>query len=149
MAYVAQTLDAGQQVQARTNIDAASLAGNAFTGDQNLGGNQLLRYREGQHIDATATGTVAIDRENGNIHEYTLTGNVTWTFSNIADGDSVTIVRIQDATGGRTETWPAGIYWQGGTLPELGSAANERSSVVIWRLDGDYYGADAGLFATV
>ena len=139
---------AGGDPIAPADIGAASLGGNTFTDNQNLGGNQLLRYREGQSI-ANVTGVVTIDREDGNMLERTLTGNVTWTFANIADGDSVTIVRIQDATGGRTETWPAGIFWQGGELPDLATAAGARSSVVIWRLNGDSYGADAGLFATV
>lgn len=83
-------------------------------------------YAENALIDTTNTGTVDIDCAAAGVQERTLTGNVTFTFSGTVSGDACTITLIlkQDATGGRTVTWPASVDWPGGTAPTVSSAAN-------------------------
>jgi hypothetical protein len=57
-----------------------------------------------------------------------LTGNATLTLlpstgvSNAAI--SMTIVLVQDSTGGRTVTWPSGTLFAGGSTPVLSTSAN-------------------------
>lgn len=41
----------------------------------------------------------------------------------IPTGSVAGLALVQDATGGRTATWPTGIRWDGGTTPTLSSAA--------------------------
>ena len=83
------------------------------------------------------TGTVDIDQSATNAHYYTgtLTGNVTFTFSNppVTDKEmSFTIDMTQDGTGGRTVEWPAEVR----VNPTVGSAANARTVVFCWTVDG-------------
>lgn len=78
------------------------------------------------------TGTVAIDFDvRGNYIKATLTGNVTFTVSNMRPGTTYVLILIQDGTGGRTITWPSGIRWPGGTAPTFNTTANRVSVVSI------------------
>lgn len=78
------------------------------------------------------TGTVAIDFDvRGNYIKGTLTGNVTFTVSNMRPGTTYVLTLIQDGTGGRTITWPSGIRWPGGTTPTFTTTANRVSVVSI------------------
>ena len=45
----------------------------------------------------------------------TLTANVTFTFSNIQVGRPLVLEVKQDATGGRSITWPSSVEWAGGS----------------------------------
>jgi len=54
-----------------------------------------------------------------------LNNNCTLTFPTAGFGKSFTLVLVQDATGGRTVTWPAGTKWAGGTAPTLSSGASK------------------------
>ncbi len=113
--------------------DKLPLAGGTMTGDIACGDNQVLRpkikdYSEVVAVNATATGAVTLDLENGNYHKCTLTGNVTFTFSNpSASGTAcnLTVKCIQDGTGSRTITWPASVDWAGGTAPAESTGAND------------------------
>lgn len=74
------------------------------------------------------TGATAIDFDvRGNYMTATLTGNVTFSFSNARVGTTYVLVLQQDGTGGRTITWPAGIRWPGGTAPTPNTTANRVS----------------------
>ncbi len=73
-----------------------------------------------------------IDWSNGDRQKVTLTDNVTFTFSNAADGQIITLFMYQDATGGRTVTWPASLKWvNGGSEPSWGTGANAVNKVTI------------------
>lgn len=71
------------------------------------------------------------------IHRLTLTAaTLTLTFPAAAPGKSFTVVLVQDATGGRLVTWPAGIKWAGGSAPVLTAAANKIDVVSFLCADG-------------
>jgi len=84
----------------------------------------------------TGTGTQNLDFSLGNVQQFTFgAGNATFTFSNIPNSAKLTIVIIQDGTGGRTLTWPATAKFIGGAAPTLSAGANARD-VVNFYSDG-------------
>ena len=78
------------------------------------------------------TGTVALDFDvRGNFIKCVLTGATTFTVSNMRVGTTYVLYIVQDATGGRTVTWPAGIRPPGGSAPTLNTTANRASLLTI------------------
>jgi hypothetical protein len=66
---------------------------------------------------------------------WSLTGNVTLTLPtpSAATSGTFTLVLTQDATGGRTITWPAGVKWPDGIAQQPASAANSLSAIhLLW-----------------
>lgn len=91
-------------------------------------------YTEAEVANTAATGTWTMNCAAANFFELTLTGSITISPSNVpANGRiwSGTIVAKQDATGGRTITWPTGIKWPGGSAPPATTTAN---AIDIWSL---------------
>jgi hypothetical protein len=125
----------------------------AMTGALQMAGNEVQQpalrdAREVQVTNATATGAVSLDLAAGNAFSLTLTGNVTLSFANepgagVALG--VSVACTQDATGGRTVTWPAGVVWADGTPPTLSTAGTAKDLFALVRLGGTWYGLTAGL----
>jgi hypothetical protein len=72
---------------------------------------------------AAAGAARTVDLADGTLHRYTLTANLTLTFPAPEGGLSFTVVLVQDATGGRTVTWPASVRWPGGVAPVITSTA--------------------------
>jgi hypothetical protein len=95
----------------------------------------LKAYAEDKTVNATATGTVTLDLSTTNVFDLTLTGNVTFAFSNPAPNTRVqtfTIIAKQDVTGGRTVTWPATISkYAGGNVPPATTTTN---AIDIWTI---------------
>lgn len=101
-------------------------------------------------LGSIAAGTHDIDLTLGNAVTATLTGNVTFTFSNpTATGKqcSFTVIITQDGTGSRTATWPASVNWAGGTPPTLSTAAGSVDMFGFLTVDGgiNWYGFTGGL----
>ena len=65
-----------------------------------------------------------IDWNGNKLRTITLTGNVTFAFTNVSPGEVMVVRVAQDAVGGRTITWPAAVEWAGGNA-EASSGANE------------------------
>lgn len=61
-----------------------------------------------------------------NVFRTTFTANVTVapTFANLKDGQTINWFITQDATGGRTMTWPASFRWPAGSDKLLSTGAN-------------------------
>ncbi len=74
-------------------------------------------------------------------HRLTLTGNVTLTLSNPADG-GVYYLLIYTGAGSFTVTWPASVKWPGGTGPTITATASKVDLVrLVWDATaGKYYG---------
>ena len=86
---------------------------------------------------ANATGATTLNLANGNVFNITLTGNATFTFSGATSGQacSFSLYLRQNATGGRTVTWPGSVRWSGGA-PTLTTSANAVDILVFESLDG-------------
>jgi hypothetical protein len=67
----------------------------------------------------THAGTVTLDFSTTNAHSLTLTGNVTFAFSNLATNRTVRLLIIGCSTNSSV-TWPAGVH---GQLPALSEAS--------------------------
>jgi len=90
-------------------------------------------------FNAGNSGTALTINWNNGQHQYTtLTGNVTLTLSNPVAGTVYMVTFIQDATGGRTVTFPAAVKTSGGGALAITSTANKKTVVML------YYGFDGG-----
>lgn len=93
------------------------------------------------------TGATEIDFNQGNIQLMVLVGNVTLTFVNAVAGSSYQIIITQDATSGRTITWPT-IHWEGKAAPSLTGTANSVDVVTLTYDGAKYLGVMAKNFGT-
>jgi len=93
----------------------------------------LRNYSEFISANTATTGATTLDLSTANFFNLTLTGNTTFSFSNPPAGRmmSFTIAAKQDATGGRTITWPASAKYAGGVVPPATTTAN---AIDIWSL---------------
>jgi len=97
-----------------------------------LGGMVNLRnYSEFISANTATTGATTLDLSTANFFNLTLTGNTTFSFTNPPASRmmSFTIAAKQDATGGRTITWPATAKYAGGVVPPATTTAN---AIDIW-----------------
>ena len=109
----------------------------AFTASANvaLGNNHLIApvFKATSEFcaNSSSTGAVTLDLSTSNMFNLSMTGNTTFTFSNAPSGRAFafTIIATQDATGGRTITWPAGSKYAGAVSPPATTTAN---AVDIW-----------------
>lgn len=126
------------------------LQGNDFDAqDKVLSRPELKDYAETRTTPASSAGTLTLDLVNGNVFEPTLTESVTVAFANppaAGKSGSVTLILKQDATGGRTVTWPASVKWAGGTAPTLTTAASAVDIISFLTTDGGttWFGFFAG-----
>jgi hypothetical protein len=123
-----------------------------------LGSSSLADVTVGAGLDVTAgsakaarttgtwNGTVTENLvTSGNNLERTITGNVSsLTFATPTVGTWYTLILTQDATGGRTVTWPANFRWPYALAPDLG-AANVRSIISFYWNGSDYSPIAGGL----
>jgi hypothetical protein len=132
-----------------TTIAGTTLSGAVVGGDQIMSAVTHKDYAETCAENATVTGTVSIDLNNGNVHSVILTGNATLTFDNpVATGDSssFTLIVKQDGTGSRTVTWPGSVAWAAATAPTLTTTANRFDVLAFTTVDGGtrWFGFVAG-----
>lgn len=94
----------------------------------------LAGYSEHEVSNTAVTGTFTMDFATANFFDLTLTGNTTISPSSIPPSSRMwagTIVAKQDATGGRTITWPAGTKYPGGVVPPPTTTAN---AIDVWSI---------------
>lgn len=94
------------------------------------GGISTAAYTVPVAVAFSATA-MALDCDLSNVFSTTLTANVTVapTLTNPGDGQTINWFLTQDATGGRTMSWPAGLKWPGGTAGGLSTAATAANAV--------------------
>ena len=119
-------------------------SGNALYAD---GGNIVLT--NGQYIeDVISTGTsgaVTIDCNTANVFLTSMTGAITYTFSNAASSSLASSFTLKVINNGSAITWPASVDWPGGTAPTL-SASGSTDVFTFFTHDGGttWYGFTAG-----
>jgi hypothetical protein len=97
--------------------------------------------------DGNSGAADTIDWGAGQIHKSTLTAACTYTFTAPAGPGTFTLLVYQDATGGRTVTWPAAVIWAGGVAPSLSPGASAKDKLVFVYDGTNYWGTWAGSFA--
>lgn len=119
---------------ASSDVGAMPTAGGTFTGRATL-----QSYSE-KTTSVSSAATTTLDCSLGNTHVVTLTQNTTLAFSNVdttaSTASSISVILIQDATGGRTVTWPPGTKWPDGVAPVLETAANAINVVTFMTYNG-------------
>lgn len=104
--------------------------------------------KEGVAAATASTTSTTVNLTNGNVQSLTLASNTTITLSGATNSTacSLSLYLIQDATGGRTVTWPASVKWPGAVAATLSTGANKVDLVVLETLDGGttWYGSLAG-----
>lgn len=79
----------------------------------------------GSAQNTVAVSASAVDCSTGNYFTKTVSGNLTWTFTNVPASRAF-IFALQLANGGTgTQTWPAAVVWNGGTAPTLQTSGTD------------------------
>jgi hypothetical protein len=109
-----------------------------------ISGNTVLtdtrtftRYGETTNNFGNTGATPNIDLSNGNFVIATLNQNATFTFSNATTTGvcSFTLYLLNDATAGRSITWPTSVKWPGGTVPTRTTTASRADVYTFWTSD--------------
>jgi hypothetical protein len=131
------------QLEATTGTEISVAPGETFAADS-VRANSFQARTFGNAIPVTAsvvhppvvltsTGTVAINFALGNTFKITLTGNPTFTFSNLTEGGFY-IIHLNPNGSSRNLTWPvSGIMWSGSPLTAL--VAGNRYMVTVSYFD--------------
>lgn len=88
---------------------------------------------------SSSSGTLALDLSTNSVFTVTLSENITTiTLSNWGGSvfRPIYVHFTQDATGGRTVTFPAGVKWAGGVVPTITTDATKRDIIMFSSLDG-------------
>jgi hypothetical protein len=107
---------------------------NIAMANNNITNPTLTGYTESEVSNTAVTGTYTLNCVASNFWDLTLTGNTTISPTGVPPATRMwagTIVAKQDATGGRTITWPAGSKYPGGVVPPATTTAN---AIDIWSL---------------
>lgn len=130
------TPSASQTLSAKT-LYQPTLSGMVY-GDATLPGvisllNSAHKKRKGYVYDNGDSGTTfTLDFDNGETQKVTLNNNtVTVEFSNMSEGDYVTLYLEQDGTGSRVPTFDDPAKYPGGTAPTFSTGANDIDVVAI------------------
>ena len=111
-----------------------TLSANLVMANNNITNPTLTGYTESEVSNTAVTGTYTLNCVDSNFWDLTLTGNTTISPTGVPPATRMwagTIVAKQDATGGRTITWPAGSKYPGGVVPPATTTAN---AIDIWSL---------------
>jgi hypothetical protein len=97
-------------------------------------------HTEASEVNDGNSGTAdTIDWGTGSAHLSTLTGSVTYTFSNPQAGGNYTL-RIATGAGGFTVTWPAAVKWASGVAPTITVTASKVDIIKFYYDGTSYYG---------
>lgn len=110
---------------------------------------ELQDYSETVSTPTIATGVLTLDLALSNVFNVSLTENVTSiTLSNVTPsaGVAVTLIISQDATGGRSITWPTSVKWGNGVEHDLTIEANAVDIVSLETIDNgvSWFGLSLG-----
>jgi len=101
------------------NINAGIVTATVLYGD----GSQLTGASTPAFVGQSTTSqspTTTINLNSGNVIYFTHNTDTTVAFASTDNVEKVKFIRIKDATPtARNITWPASVYWDGGTAPTL------------------------------
>lgn len=116
-------------------LNVGTICATNFVGDgSNMSGVAKTPFTT-QNVTAVS-GTTTINLSSGNVITFTQNVNTTVAFAN-TDGNNqeLRIIRKKNADdNNRTITWPANVYWKGGTAPTLVGASISTTDTQIFNL---------------
>lgn len=72
---------------------------------------------------STGFSSLTIDWSSGNVFNYTITGNTTFSFTNNRDGQTIVLAVRNTGLNNFTNTWPSSVRWPYNTTPTQTSGA--------------------------
>ena len=101
----------------KTTADAAlPRAGGTLTGRLYVKTDKYVVH----NLGASVSGAKAIDLSTGQYHYGTISGDTTFSFSNVpATGAAIFLILELTNGGAHTITWPASVKWPHGSVPAL------------------------------
>jgi hypothetical protein len=127
----------GGAIQVRKSDDTAGAA---------LATVKTLTF-DGEFSNGSSGVAATIDWTAAQKQVITLTGNCTFAFTAPLGAGNFLLRLVQDATGGRTATWPAAVKWGGGAAPTLSTAANAVDIASFYWNGSNYYATFTPNFA--
>lgn len=109
-------------------------------GDVTIGGNLSITGRivEDTVVNLSFSGTYALGSGTAALVFHTANGNVTYTDS-VVEGQNITLMLD---IGSNSVTWPTGIRWVGGYVPDLDTSNSNVLS--IWKVNNTLFGSWGG-----
>lgn len=121
--------------RARTDaIKLKQLTSGAYTWDN---AQTFTRVKE-KTVNENAVGTYTIDLTKGIIFNLTLTGNTAFLFPPVDPGAQFTLNLKQDASGGRSASWPILARW-GNDIPPVLSSLGLRTDTISFVCEGNVW----------
>lgn len=111
-----------------------------------MSGRRVTQKSSNRWDNSLAIASTVIDWSLGDAFYQTLTTNRVFTFSNLQDGQSITVDLTQGASA-YTVTWPT-TTWTGGTTPEMSTTNGVTTTYHFHRQNGIVYG-EAGAVSGV
>jgi hypothetical protein len=149
--YLAEQLDAGGVVDLALQQRVTLSTSQTVSGAKDFSGQSTFaELAERTNAVTATTATTTLNCDLAMTHIVTQQANTTLAFSGLdataGRVQSVTVILIQDATGGRTVTWPAGTKWPNGVAPTLTTTANAINIVTLMTTNAgtNWYGFLAG-----
>jgi|GEM_PF-1998319 len=140
----------GIDVTGNVNATAGYLVGGTVVVNSTRGLTNVKTADFGsEYANGSQSGpSYTLDWANGQKQAITLAGNITSLTITAPPGVGNFLLRIlQDATGGRTITWPGSVKWAGGAAPTLSVGANAVDIVTFYYNGTNYFGVASLNFA--
>lgn len=113
-------------------------------GDSTIAGNFTGKSAFNKHYGVFDCGTVGatetVNWRNGDRQKMTLDENLTITFSNAVEGQTLTLYMLQDGSGTNTIAFSDTIVWADNTTPSWTTTADKWNVAVITRIGSEYVG---------
>jgi hypothetical protein len=134
---------------ASTNVNAGSgFTVNVYSGTTHVASfGDVIDFNKAVVQQTVAIPALNVDWGGGNVFTKSLgAGANTITFSNDADGQTITIFLSTHASGS-TVTWPAGVQWPGGTEPTQTATAGAVDAYTLIKVGGVVRGVQQANFS--
>jgi hypothetical protein len=128
-----QGLDVTQQLNGRTNLGLGTVSTKNVATTAEIRSNTNFgaitvdgAWQSVAFVDLgnSGSGNLNIDCSLGVRFRVVLTGNVTVNFLNAKDGQTVDVIFVQDASGGRTVSWNGNVRFPNGVVPTVATGAS-------------------------
>lgn len=135
-----QSWDNGTAVALTVTNEALEKMAQLDGGGTTFEDHTLKNIAEVKTAPTISSGTLTLSLSASNVFEVTLDADITTlTISNVPASGKLgffTLFMKQDATGGRSVTWPASVQWNAAIAPTISTDANAVDIFTFMTMDG-------------